>query len=60
MKRRAILSVRGNPACKSEEMAMKVVEDVWDSCFHDTRPFDEVRLVSAALNRTLTTRFIEI
>ncbi|EDP41895.1 hypothetical protein MGL_3576 [Malassezia globosa CBS 7966] len=41
VKRRGILSVRGNPACKSEEMAMKVVEDVWDSCFHDTRPFDE-------------------
>lgn len=41
-RRRAILSVRGNPACKDEAMAEQAVNDVWESCFHDTRPFDEV------------------
>jgi inner membrane protease ATP23 len=42
VKRRAILSIVSNPACKSEEMATKVVNEVWESCFKDTRPFDEV------------------
>lgn len=42
MKRRAILSIVGNPSCDSEEMATKVVNEVWESCFKDTRPFDEV------------------
>lgn len=41
-KRRAILSVRANPACKDDETATRVVEEVWESCFYDTRPFDEV------------------
>lgn len=41
-KRRAILSIRTNPACKDDEMAARVVDEVWESCFHDTRPFDEV------------------
>lgn len=43
VKRRAILSILSNPSCKSEEMANKVVNEVWESCFKDTRPFDEVR-----------------
>ncbi|KAL4399133.1 Mitochondrial inner membrane protease Atp23 [Malassezia pachydermatis] len=41
-KRRAILSVRANPACKDDETATRVVEEVWESCFYDTRPFDEI------------------
>ncbi|WFC99509.1 Mitochondrial inner membrane protease atp23 [Malassezia yamatoensis] len=41
-RRRAILSVRGNANCPDEATAAKVVDDVWDSCFHDTRPFDEI------------------
>lgn len=41
-KRRAILSVRANPACKDNAMAERVVDEVWESCFYDTRPFDEV------------------
>jgi hypothetical protein len=43
VKRRAILSILSNPSCKSEDMANKVVNEVWESCFKDTRPFDEVR-----------------
>ncbi|KAL1958094.1 hypothetical protein VTO42DRAFT_5134 [Malbranchea cinnamomea] len=42
VRRRAILSVRARPSCKSEEQATQVVNEVWDSCFRDTRPFDEI------------------
>ncbi len=41
-RRRAILSVMGNPSCKDEAHAARAVDDVWQSCFGDTRPFDEV------------------
>ncbi|PKI82797.1 Mitochondrial inner membrane protease atp23 [Malassezia vespertilionis] len=41
-RRRAILSVRANPKCADEETAARVVDEVWDSCFNDTRPFDEI------------------
>ncbi len=39
---RAILSVQARPSCKDDVQATKVVNQVWDSCFADTRPFDEV------------------
>ncbi|KAK9457995.1 Atp23p [Dipodascopsis uninucleata] len=42
VRRRAILSVMGNPNCKDQEHAARVVDQVWDSCFNDTRPFDEI------------------
>ncbi|WWC71559.1 mitochondrial inner membrane protease ATP23 [Kwoniella pini CBS 10737] len=42
VKRRAILSVIANPSCESREMAEKAVNEVWESCFKDTRPFDEI------------------
>ena len=42
MRRRAILSVRANPACHSDAAAEQAVNEVWESCFNDTRPFDEV------------------
>ncbi|KAF9267747.1 hypothetical protein L218DRAFT_954944 [Marasmius fiardii PR-910] len=42
VRRRAITSVSANPACPSEAMAEKVVNEVWESCFNDTRPFDEI------------------
>ncbi|KAI9314211.1 peptidase M76 [Dichotomocladium elegans] len=42
VKRRAILSVRENPNCKSKEEAERAVASVFDSCFADTRPFDEI------------------
>lgn len=44
MRRRAITSVAANPNCKDRETAERVVNEVFDSCFKDTRPFDEVRL----------------
>ena len=37
-----MLSVAANPACPDTETAEKAVNEVWDSCFPDTRPFDEV------------------
>lgn len=42
VKRRAIISVMGNPNCKDREEAEKVVNQVWDSCFYDTRPFEKI------------------
>ncbi|KAK3369155.1 mitochondrial inner membrane protease atp-23 [Lasiosphaeria ovina] len=39
---RAIQSVMARPACKDDVHATKVVNEVWESCFSDTRPFDEV------------------
>ncbi|KAK4689003.1 hypothetical protein P7C73_g1106, partial [Tremellales sp. Uapishka_1] len=42
VKRRAVLSVMANPGCDSQEMAEKTVNEVWESCFKDTRPFDEI------------------
>lgn len=42
VRRRAILSVKENPHCKDAEHAAKVVDEVFDSCFNDTRPFDEI------------------
>ncbi|KAJ5365039.1 hypothetical protein N7517_007925 [Penicillium concentricum] len=42
VRRRAILSVRARPTCKDEAHATRVVNEVWDSCFRDTRPFDEI------------------
>jgi inner membrane protease ATP23 len=32
----------GRPECKDDVQAAKVVNEVWDSCFADTRPFDEI------------------
>ena len=42
VRRRAILSVEGNPHCPSRDEAVKAVDEVWASCKADTRPFDEV------------------
>jgi inner membrane protease ATP23 len=42
VRKRAIQSVMARPRCKDQEQASKVVNQVWDSCFADTRPFDEV------------------
>lgn len=42
VRRRAALSLIGRPGCKSKEEAEKAVDSVWDSCFADTRPFDEI------------------
>lgn len=42
VRRRAILSVRANPACPDDATAERAVNEVWESCFNDTRPFDEI------------------
>ena len=42
VKRRAILSMVARPNCKDELQAARAVNEVWDSCLTDTRPFDEV------------------
>jgi len=39
---RAIQSVMARPVCKDEAQAAKVVNEVWDSCFADKRPFDDI------------------
>ncbi|KAF9305421.1 Mitochondrial inner membrane protease atp23 [Mortierella antarctica] len=41
VKRRATLSVQANPNCTSRAAAEKAVNAVFDSCYNDTRPFDE-------------------
>ncbi|KAK0629846.1 peptidase M76 family-domain-containing protein [Bombardia bombarda] len=39
---RAVASVMARPTCKDDVHAVKVVNEVWDSCFSDKRPFEEV------------------
>lgn len=51
VRRRAILSVAANPNCISREEAERAVNEVWESCSSDTRPFDEVcAVISLAYN----------
>ncbi|CAG8435575.1 5763_t:CDS:2 [Diversispora eburnea] len=42
VKRRAILSVQKNSQCSAPGVAERVVSEVFESCFNDTRPFDEI------------------
>jgi mitochondrial inner membrane protease ATP23 len=42
VRRRAVISVSKRPNCKDDVEATKVVNSVWESCFRDTRPFDEI------------------
>ncbi|KAJ2823578.1 Mitochondrial inner membrane protease atp23 [Coemansia erecta] len=42
VKRRAILSLTSNPMCKSEKHAEAAVNKVFQSCFTDTCPFEEI------------------
>ncbi|EIN14341.1 metalloprotease ATP23 [Punctularia strigosozonata HHB-11173 SS5] len=42
VRRRAIISVQANPACPDHATAERAVNEVWESCFNDTRPFDEI------------------
>jgi inner membrane protease ATP23 len=42
VKRRAILSVKQNQACADEGCAERAVASVFESCFADTRPYDEI------------------
>ncbi|ETW86748.1 Metallo peptidase M76, partial [Heterobasidion irregulare TC 32-1] len=42
VRRRAITAVMANEACLDKTAAERAVNEVWESCFNDTRPFDEV------------------
>lgn len=42
VKRRAALAIRGHRSCRDDVHAAKTVNEVWQSCSADTRPFDEV------------------
>ncbi|KAH9066976.1 metalloprotease ATP23 [Lactarius deliciosus] len=42
VRRRAVMSVMANPNCPDKESAERAVNEVWESCFNDTRPFDEI------------------
>jgi inner membrane protease ATP23 len=42
VRRRAALSVKARPGCRDLKHAETVVDSVWESCFRDTRPFDEI------------------
>lgn len=42
VRRRAVMSVMARPSCKDDVHAVRVVNEVWDSCFSDKRPFVEI------------------
>ncbi|KAF2198474.1 mitochondrial inner membrane protease-like protein ATP23 [Delitschia confertaspora ATCC 74209] len=42
VRRRATLSMLARPGVKDDVHAAKIVNEVWDSCFSDPRPFDEI------------------
>ena len=42
VRKRAVQSVMNRPTCKDDVHAVRVVNEVWDSCFADKRPFDEI------------------
>ncbi|KAL7747274.1 Mitochondrial inner membrane protease atp23 [Sorochytrium milnesiophthora] len=42
VKRRAVLSLKDNPACSAPGVAEDAVAEVWDKCFGDKFPFDEI------------------
>ena len=42
VRRKAILSMVARPQIRDEDHAAKVINEVFDSCLTDTRPFDEV------------------
>jgi inner membrane protease ATP23 len=42
VRRRATLSLMARPGVKDDVHAAKIINEVWDSCFNDTRPFDEI------------------
>ncbi|KAF1982687.1 mitochondrial inner membrane protease Atp23 [Aulographum hederae CBS 113979] len=42
VRRRATLSMRNRSSVRDDVHAAQLVNEVWDSCFNDTRPFDEI------------------
>jgi len=62
IRRRAILSAGANSACPDAASAERAVNEIWESYFSDTRPFDEVhvslcrtvRLLDLSINPLIT------
>ena len=42
VRRRAALSLAARPDVRDDAHAARIVNEVWDSCFPDTRPFEEI------------------
>ena len=42
VRRRAELSTAMNPRCRDRDEAKRVVNEVFEQCFKDTRPFDDI------------------
>ncbi|KAH3915641.1 mitochondrial inner membrane protease ATP23 [Parastagonospora nodorum] len=42
VRRRATLSMMARPGVRDEKHAGEIVNQVWEGCFRDTRPFDEI------------------
>jgi inner membrane protease ATP23 len=42
VKRRAILSLKENPKFAGPGIAKEAVNRVWDRCFNDKAPFDDI------------------
>lgn len=42
VRRRAALSLAARPGVKNDVHAARLVNEVWESCFNDIRPFDEI------------------
>lgn len=42
VRRRATLSMMARPGVRDENHAGEIVNQVWEGCFRDTRPFDEI------------------
>ncbi|KAL5119148.1 Mitochondrial inner membrane protease atp23 [Pleosporales sp. CAS-2024a] len=42
VRRRATLSMLARPGVRDEKHASELVNQVWEGCFRDTRPFDEI------------------
>ncbi|ANZ74443.1 BA75_00499T0 [Komagataella pastoris] len=42
VRRRAVLSLQANPNCKDKDQAQSIVDEVFESCFNDTRPFEMI------------------
>ena len=50
-----------NPNCPDKDSAERAVNEVWESCFNDTRPFDEVCLAACLVCSSIftsTSRYI--
>ena len=42
VRQRAVLSMMSRARVKDDVQAAKLVNSAWDSCFRDTRPFDDI------------------